>query len=77
MLLRKARSHSEKTSDAEVRSGEEHAVLGDERSDVSIEVAGGLLTVCFLKRSWFGGIVFGFMTVICTRDGEVVADSLL
>jgi hypothetical protein len=39
-------------------------VLGEERRDVRIDVAGGLFTVCFLKRSWLTDIVFVVITVI-------------
>jgi hypothetical protein len=43
-------SRSEKISDGDVRSGEEHAVLGEVRSVLRMEVAGGRLTFCFLNR---------------------------
>jgi len=49
-------------SDGEVSSGEEHVALGDERREVRIDVAGGRFTVCFLKRSWFVGIMFVSMS---------------
>ena len=58
-------------SDGEVSSGEEHVVLGDERREVRIDVAGGRLTVCFLKRSGFAGIMLASMTV-CRKEWRCV-----
>lgn len=48
---REPKSHSEKASEGEVRSGEEHVVFGEERSELRIEVAEVRLTTRFLKRS--------------------------
>jgi hypothetical protein len=48
---REPKSHSEKASEGEVKSGEEHVVFGEERRELRIEVAEVRLTIRFLKRS--------------------------
>jgi hypothetical protein len=48
---REPKSYSEKASEGEVRSGEEHVVFGEERRELRIEVVEVRLTARFLKRS--------------------------
>jgi hypothetical protein len=55
---RDVRSHSEKISQGDERSGDEQDVFGEERSEVRIEVADCRVTICFLKRSASGAAIF-------------------
>jgi hypothetical protein len=62
------KSQSENTSERDERSGDEHVVFGDEKSEVRIDVADDRLTTCFLNR-FSGGVIVSTIDVMCDCEG--------